>query len=147
MTAIELLPNLSAGQIEFAEFFFPVFERLKTAILLISGLLLLREGWMPGTGENHFTFERTREELSAAQFAWQNFSVPPYMDADYQSVCFAIDEISRINKEIANEPCLGNNPDAASLATHISIQYQLLRQIALRLWRLELVAESAAHRH
>jgi hypothetical protein len=141
---MDLLPGLSAEQKLFAVAFFPVFEKLKTAILLLSGAALMEQSNPGYFDKAQDVKEKAKRELEKAMEEWQTFGATLtdiVCQTTYDRVFYSIRQVIKFI-----ECDYVNKRQWEFYADKLSRLYREMRQLALEHWRLELIGCSG-HEH
>jgi hypothetical protein len=144
---MDYLPGLTAEQKVFADHFYPVFDDLKSSVLMAAGIILLLEDDQALTDDFYTNLKQISADVDRSAQTWQDYIAPVDLTEDFDVVAGAIQKIAAGIQEVMQlYPQLGK-PSIAKMSTDLLEAYQDLRTVALDYWRLELVAESAGHFH
>lgn len=143
---MDLLPGLNLFQEEFARQYYPVFEQIKTAVLLTSGAMLLLDQEQMSGREYRERIESARLELSKALRRWSSFIPHNSLRQEYTAVRAALDDLERSYRYMSTVTPLTRRELETQVAGLLDA-FRRLREISLSFWRLELVGETHPHHH
>ncbi len=142
---IELLPDLTMDQKSFALGYYPVFDRLKRALLMISGSMLLAMQKTIPNNKYQTVLKSALQEIKNAKDEWLSWKPKKDFANEYALILSNISELGELayslyqQSEGCKEIMLTDSVDRLS---NMNLE---LRRMALRYWRLELVAETHGH--
>jgi len=144
---VEYLPGLSKQEKAFACAFYPVFDNVKSIVLMVAGIVLLLGDDQKNTIDFNDNLAAMDQDLNGVIDSWAKFWSAADLRQDYATVARVLEEIATAINEIKQGFTLLSNESAALLANTLFTSYQDLRTVSLHYWRLELVAESGQLRH
>lgn len=144
---MEYLPGLTSAQKAFADHYYPVFDEIKSSVLMAAGIVLLLEDGQALSQDFETNINTISADIEQSARTWQAYAAPAELAGDHAVVAQAIENISASIKAVTQSLPYLENELIAKMSTDLLEDYQDLRAVALDYWRLELVAESAGHFH
>ena len=144
---MENLPGLSKQEKAFACAFYPVFDNIKSIVLMVAGIVLLLGDDQKRTIDFEDNLAAMDQDLNGVIDSWAKFRPAADLRQDYATVERVLEEIATAINEIKQDFKMLSNESTAILANTLFTAYQDLRTVSLNYWRLELVPESGQLRH
>jgi hypothetical protein len=144
-----LLPGLSEEQKIFAHAYYSLFDDVKSAVLMIAGIILLLRDDHQKTTNFQNNLETISEKFAGSVKKWAKFKPGFGSQQDYTAITRVLEKIASAIEDLDRSGTMLSDTKIAFLTSTLIDAYQQLRKIALTYWRLELVAESGhiVHTH
>ncbi len=144
---MEYLPGLAPDQKEFADTLYPIFDDLKSSVLMIAGIVLLLEEDRALSSDLLASIEKISAEFNLNIRLWESYEPSQNLKKHYGLVQDAFMMIAETIEALLQSAPIVSEKLVGSMTTDLLAAYQQLRTIALDYWRLELVAESGHLHH